>query len=65
MKYLHGYSEEIKRQVDILIGQNRLSDVLLQKYSEVHDIRTDKALYAYLSWFCVSCIVGNRAYNAT
>ena len=48
MKYLHGYSEEIKRQVDILIGQNRLSDVLLQKYSAMHDIRTDKALYAYV-----------------
>lgn len=48
MKYLHGYSEEIKRQVDILIGQNRLSEVLLQKYSEVHDIRTDNALYTYV-----------------
>ena len=34
--------------MDTLIGQNRLAEVLLQKYSAMHDIRTDKALYAYV-----------------
>ena len=48
MNYLVGYSEEIKRQVAMLISQNRLSEVLLQKYSALHDIRTDKALYSYV-----------------
>ncbi len=48
MNYLIGYSDEIKRQVDMLISQNRLSEVLLQKYSALHEIRTDKALYTYV-----------------
>jgi len=48
MNYLLGYSEEIKQQVGLLISQDRLSDVLLQKYSAAHDIRTDKALYTYV-----------------
>ncbi|HUX90077.1 MAG TPA: YgjP-like metallopeptidase domain-containing protein [Gallionellaceae bacterium] len=48
MNYLIAYSEEIKQQVRLLIGQNRLSEVLLQKYNAAHDIRTDKALYGYV-----------------
>jgi len=48
MNYLIAYSEEIKQQVSLLISQNRLSDVLLQKYSAAHDIKTDKALYGYV-----------------
>jgi UTP pyrophosphatase len=47
MNYLLAYSDEIKRQVRLLVSQNRLSEVLLQKYSVQHDIRTDKALYSY------------------
>ena len=48
MNYLIAYPEEIKNQVRSLISQNRLSEVLLQKYSSLHDIRTDKALYSYV-----------------
>jgi UTP pyrophosphatase len=48
MNYLIGYSEEIKNQVGLLISQNKLGPVLLQKYSVVHEIRTDKALYDYV-----------------
>lgn len=48
MNYLIAYSEEIKQQVRLLIGQNRLAEVLLQKYGAAHDIRTDKALYTYV-----------------
>lgn len=48
MNYLIAYSEEIKQQVSQLISQKRLSEVLLQKYSGVHNVRTDKALYAYV-----------------
>jgi UTP pyrophosphatase len=48
MNYLLAYSDEIKRQVRLLVSQDKLSEVLLQKYSVLHDIRTDKALYAYL-----------------
>jgi len=48
MNYLIAYSEEIQQQVQYLISRNRLSEVLLQKYSDVHDIRTNKALYSYV-----------------
>ncbi len=48
MNYLLAYPDEIKQQVRLLISQNRLSEVLLQKYSAVHDIRTDRALYSYV-----------------
>lgn len=48
MKYLLGYSEEIKRQASILLSQNRLSEVLLQKYPAIHGIRSDSALYHYV-----------------
>ena len=48
MKYLIAYSDEIKRQVRLLLSQNRLSEVLLQKYGVAHDIRTDRALYTYV-----------------
>lgn len=48
MKYLTGYPETIKNQVQQLISQEKLGEVLLQKYGAVHDIRTDKALYTYV-----------------
>ena len=48
MNYLSVYNEKIRMQVDLLISQNRLSGVLLQKYSSAHNIRTDRALYDYV-----------------
>lgn len=48
MKYLAGYPENIKASVRQLIQQNRLGDILLEKYRTAHDIRTDKALYDYV-----------------
>lgn len=48
MKYLAGYPESIKVSVRQLIEQNRLDDILLEKYRTGHDIRTDKALYEYV-----------------
>ena len=48
MKYLAGYTEHIKDQVRQLLRQQRLSEVLLQKYPSAHEIRTDRALYDYV-----------------
>jgi predicted metal-dependent hydrolase len=48
MKYLAGYPENVKAQVQQLIRQDRLGDMLLKKYRNAHDIRTDKALYDYV-----------------
>jgi predicted metal-dependent hydrolase len=48
LKYLAGYSDTITDQVIRLIDQNKLGEVLLKRYPETHDIRTDKALYQYV-----------------
>lgn len=48
MKYLIGYPEHIQTRVRLLIHENRLGDMLLEKYRTAHSIRTDKALYEYV-----------------
>lgn len=46
--YLGGYSIALTEQVRQLIEQDRLADVLRQKYPLAHEVRTDKALYDYV-----------------
>jgi predicted metal-dependent hydrolase len=48
LKYLVGYSTTVTDQVNRLIENDELAGVLLKKYPVTHDIRTDKALYAYV-----------------
>ncbi len=48
MKYLSGYPDSLKAQVQQLMAQERLGDMLLTKYPRTHDVRTDKALYDYV-----------------
>ncbi|MCJ7798314.1 MAG: DUF45 domain-containing protein [Polaromonas sp.] len=48
MKYLSAYPESLKAQVQQLLTQERLGDMLLKKYSHLHGVRTDKALYDYV-----------------
>jgi hypothetical protein len=48
MNYLIGYSDEIIKQVSLLLSRKKLGEMLLEKYSGAHDIRTDKALYDYV-----------------
>jgi hypothetical protein len=47
LKYLAGYSATITDQVYKLIDNDKLAELLLKKYPVAHNIRTDKALYAY------------------
>jgi predicted metal-dependent hydrolase len=49
MKYLMGYSDDIRRQVQKLIDEDKLAEVLLKRYAGAHEIRTDKALYHYVT----------------
>ena len=49
MKYLGGYPEETQRQAQLLIDNDRLAAVLVKRYALAHDVRTDKALYLYVS----------------
>ncbi|MDT8425098.1 MAG: M48 family metallopeptidase [Methyloprofundus sp.] len=48
LKYLSGYPAPVKEQVQRLISNNTLGEFLLKKYPAVHEIRSDKALYAYV-----------------
>jgi len=48
MKYLHGYPDSLREQVQQLITEGQLGAVLLKKYPRAHDVRTDKALYDYV-----------------
>ena len=47
LKYLTGYPAETLTQVQQIIDGNRLQEILLKRYPQVHDIRTDNALYQY------------------
>jgi predicted metal-dependent hydrolase len=48
LKYLSAYPAHVLSQVTRLIDENRLADHLRQRYPHAHDVRTDKALYAYV-----------------
>ncbi|MDF7660127.1 M48 family metallopeptidase [Erwiniaceae bacterium L1_54_6] len=45
--YLQGYPEHILSQVQKLIEQQRLGAFLQQRYPDMHDLVSDKALYDY------------------
>ena len=49
LKYLAGYSEATLQQVRQLVAQNRLAEVLSRRYSGSHGVKTDKALYGYVT----------------
>ena len=48
LKYLSAYSEDIQSQVQSLIADQKLGDFLLNKYPVTHEIKSNKALYAYV-----------------
>ncbi|NOQ34350.1 MAG: DUF45 domain-containing protein [Methylococcaceae bacterium] len=48
LKYLAGYSVTVTEQVQQLVDDGKLREHLLKKYPISHQIRTDKALYAYV-----------------
>ncbi len=45
--YLQGYNSDLIAQVENLIRDNRLRAVLEKRYPDLHEIRSDKALYDY------------------
>jgi len=49
VKYLAAYPAALRVQVEQLMTQGRLADWLTKRYGNVHDIRTDRALYDYVS----------------
>ncbi len=47
--YLTGYPAALAEQVQQLIEQGELADRLLKKYPAAHSVRTDRALYDFVS----------------
>lgn len=47
LTYLQGYPEHLLAQVRTLIDQQRLGEVLAQRYPTPHAVTSDKALYSY------------------
>jgi predicted metal-dependent hydrolase len=49
LPYLRGYAPALLEQVRQLIAERRLRQSGLQRYPEGHEVRTDRALYDYVS----------------
>jgi predicted metal-dependent hydrolase len=48
LNFLAGYPADVVAQVQQLIAGGQLGSILLKKYPDIHQIRTDKALYDYV-----------------
>lgn len=48
LRYISGYSAELKAQVQAMIDNNSLNQYLAKKYPEQHNIGNDKALREYV-----------------
>ncbi|WP_394204050.1 YgjP-like metallopeptidase domain-containing protein [Shewanella waksmanii] len=51
LPYLQGYSPELIQQVQQLIAQNKLATSLQNRYPDIHQLSSDKALYDYTMAF--------------
>ena len=49
LPYLNGYPADLLAQVRGQIAAGRLSAILTQRYPEAHEVRTERALYDYVS----------------
>lgn len=49
LSYLNAYPERLREDVAALIRAGRLGEVLLSRYPEAHQVRTDRSLYDYVS----------------
>jgi predicted metal-dependent hydrolase len=49
LKYLNGYPPQLLAEVGELLAQRRLGALIAERYPEPHDVRTDGALYAYVT----------------
>ena len=47
LKYLVGYPNDVQARVRLLIEQDRLGQVLADKYGQTHAVRNDRQLYEY------------------
>jgi predicted metal-dependent hydrolase len=48
LPYLTAYPEPLRAQASQLLAHGQLGDVLRRRYPRAHEVRSDKALYAYV-----------------
>jgi len=48
LKYINGYNQELKTQIQAMLYTNTLRTHLLTKYPDIHNYTTDKSLYDYV-----------------
>lgn len=49
LPYLQGYSSELLDQVRGLIDAGKLAETVARRHPEMHEVRTERALYAYVT----------------
>ena len=49
LPYLQGYPPELLAQVRELVADGRLAETVARRHPEAHEVRTDRALYDYVS----------------
>jgi UTP pyrophosphatase len=49
LAYLRGYAPDLLAQVQRLIDEGRLADSVRQRHPDTHGVRSDRALYDYVS----------------
>jgi hypothetical protein len=47
LKYLQHYPDTLQQKVRLLLAQDQLGEYIQQRYPDIHNIQTDKALYQY------------------
>ena len=48
VKYLAGYPAAIQQQAETLLQTGQLENYIRQKYPQLHQVQSDKALYSYI-----------------
>lgn len=48
LKYLQGYPPDVLARVAQLVDEGRLAETVQRRYPEMHEVRTDRALYDYV-----------------
>ena len=48
LRYIANYPQNLQEQIRDLIAAGKLAEYLLNRYPDTHDVKTDKALYAYV-----------------
>ena len=48
VKYLSGYPAAIQQQAETLLQTGQLENYIRQKYPQLHQVQSDKALYSYI-----------------